>query len=53
MVVANMGVNLGVLCTSSIDIDAVVGWLSSYAGANSTSDISCKMFAGIRGDSGC
>jgi hypothetical protein len=29
-----------VLCTYGVDIDAVAGWLGSYGGEDSTSDIS-------------
>ncbi|KAG0635416.1 hypothetical protein HOY80DRAFT_1011894 [Tuber brumale] len=38
-----------VLCTYGIDIDAVAGWLGSYGGEDSTSDISRGMFAGTIG----
>ncbi|KAF2763925.1 glycoside hydrolase/deacetylase [Teratosphaeria nubilosa] len=33
----------------SVDIDAVAGWLGSYGGEDSTSDISCGLFAGTLG----
>jgi len=32
-----------VLCTYGVDIDAVAGWLGSYGGEDSTSDISRGM----------
>jgi Polysaccharide deacetylase len=40
---------LGVLCTYGVDIDAVAGWLGSYGGEDSTSDISRGMWAGTIG----
>jgi hypothetical protein len=40
---------LGALCCISVDIDAVAGWLGSYGGEDSTSDISRGMFAGTIG----
>ncbi|KAG8628904.1 hypothetical protein KVT40_002769 [Elsinoe batatas] len=36
-------------CCISVDIDAVAGWLGSYGGEDSTSDISRGMFAGTVG----
>ncbi|MCW2937712.1 MAG: hypothetical protein JWN00_697 [Actinomycetia bacterium] len=33
-------------CTFGIDVDAVAGWLGSYGGANSPSDVQRGMFAG-------
>lgn len=39
----------GVLCTYGIDIDAVAGWLGSYGGEDSTSDISRGLWAGTIG----
>ncbi|KYG48842.1 hypothetical protein M433DRAFT_131804 [Acidomyces richmondensis BFW] len=38
-----------VLCCISVDIDAVAGWLGSYGGQDSTSDISRGLFAGTIG----
>lgn len=38
-----------VQCCISVDIDAVAGWLGSYGGEDSTSDISRGMFAGTIG----
>lgn len=38
-----------VLCGYGIDIDAVAGWLGSYGGEDSTSDISRGLFAGTIG----
>jgi len=35
----------GALVSISVDIDAVAGWLGSYGGENSTSDISRGIFA--------
>lgn len=40
---------LGVQCCISVDIDAVAGWLGSYGGEDSTSDISRGLFAGTIG----
>ena len=40
---------LEVQCCISVDIDAVAGWLGSYGGQDSTSDISRGMFAGTIG----
>ncbi|KAI9816617.1 MAG: hypothetical protein M1827_001750 [Pycnora praestabilis] len=37
------------LCCISVDIDAVAGWLGSYGGEDSTSDISRGLFAGTVG----
>ncbi|KAL8668047.1 MAG: hypothetical protein Q9202_000025 [Teloschistes flavicans] len=37
------------LCCISVDIDAVAGWLGSYGGEDSTSDISRGLFAGTIG----
>ncbi|KAL8852324.1 MAG: hypothetical protein Q9221_002820 [Calogaya cf. arnoldii] len=37
------------LCCISVDIDAVAGWLGSYQGEDSTSDISRGLFAGTVG----
>ncbi|KAL8876653.1 MAG: hypothetical protein Q9198_005189 [Flavoplaca austrocitrina] len=37
------------LCCISVDIDAVAGWLGSYQGEDSTSDISRGIFAGTVG----
>lgn len=39
----------GVQCCISVDIDAVAGWLGSYGGEDSTSDISRGLFAGTIG----
>lgn len=39
----------GALVSISVDIDAVAGWLGSYGGENSTSDISRGIFAGTVG----
>jgi hypothetical protein len=39
----------GVQCCISVDIDAVAGWLGSYGGQDSTSDISRGLFAGSIG----
>ncbi|KAL2352092.1 hypothetical protein BJ546DRAFT_238402 [Cryomyces antarcticus] len=36
-------------CCISVDIDAVAGWLGSYGGEDSTSDISRGLFAGTVG----
>ncbi|KAF2487422.1 hypothetical protein BDY17DRAFT_288942 [Neohortaea acidophila] len=38
-----------VKCCISVDIDAVAGWLGSYGGEDSTSDISRGLFAGSIG----
>ena len=38
-----------VQCCISVDIDAVAGWLGSYGGQDSTSDISRGLFAGTIG----
>lgn len=38
-----------VQCCISVDIDAVAGWLGSYGGEDSTSDISRGLFAGTIG----
>ncbi|KAK5069968.1 hypothetical protein LTR64_007852 [Lithohypha guttulata] len=38
-----------VLCSYGVDIDAVAGWLGSYGGEDSTSDISRGLFAGTHG----
>ncbi|KAA8567430.1 hypothetical protein EYC84_010447 [Monilinia fructicola] len=38
-----------VLCGYGVDIDAVAGWLGSYGGEDSTSDISRGLFAGTLG----
>jgi len=38
-----------VLCSYGVDIDAVAGWLGSYGGEDSNSDISRGMFAGTLG----
>jgi peptidoglycan/xylan/chitin deacetylase (PgdA/CDA1 family) len=35
-----------ILCAYSVDFDAIAGWLGSYGGANSPSDISRGFFAG-------
>jgi peptidoglycan/xylan/chitin deacetylase (PgdA/CDA1 family) len=40
---------LGALVSISVDIDAVAGWLGSYGGQDSTSDISRGIFAGTIG----
>ena len=40
---------LEVQCCISVDIDAVAGWLGSYGGEDSTSDISRGLFAGTIG----
>ena len=40
---------LEALCCISVDIDAVAGWLGSYGGEDSTSDISRGLFAGTVG----
>lgn len=40
---------LGALCCISVDIDAVAGWLGSYGGEDSTSDISRGLYAGTVG----
>ncbi|KAI9707050.1 MAG: hypothetical protein M1836_000010 [Candelina mexicana] len=37
------------LCCISVDVDAVAGWLGSYGGEDSTSDISRGLFAGTIG----
>ncbi|KAL8802641.1 MAG: hypothetical protein Q9200_006512 [Gallowayella weberi] len=39
----------GAQCCFSVDIDAVAGWLGSYQGEDSTSDISRGLFAGTVG----
>jgi len=39
----------GALCCISVDIDAVAGWLGSYGGEDSTSDISRGLYAGTVG----
>jgi hypothetical protein len=39
----------GALVSISVDIDAVAGWLGSYGGQDSTSDISRGIFAGTIG----
>lgn len=36
------------LCCISVDIDAVAGWLGSYGGEDSTSDISRGVLVSIR-----
>ncbi|KAL1586054.1 hypothetical protein WHR41_04860 [Cladosporium halotolerans] len=41
--------NKKVQCCISVDIDAVAGWLGSYGGQDSTSDISRGLFAGTIG----
>ncbi|KAJ6459953.1 polysaccharide deacetylase [Mycena sanguinolenta] len=38
-----------VLCSYGVDVDAVAGWLGSYGGEDSTSDISRGLFAGTVG----
>lgn len=38
-----------VLCSYGVDIDAIAGWLGSYKGEDSTSDISRGYFAGTVG----
>jgi peptidoglycan/xylan/chitin deacetylase (PgdA/CDA1 family) len=38
-----------VLVSYGVDIDAVAGWLGSYKGEDSTSDISRGLFAGHEG----
>ena len=40
---------VGAKCCISVDIDAVAGWLGSYQGEDSTSDISRGLFAGSIG----
>jgi peptidoglycan/xylan/chitin deacetylase (PgdA/CDA1 family) len=35
-----------VLCAFGVHIDAVAGWLGTYGGEDSVSDISCGLFAG-------
>ncbi|KAH0434917.1 hypothetical protein KCU90_g4690, partial [Aureobasidium melanogenum] len=45
---SNMG-KKRVLVSYGVDIDAVAGWLGSYGGEDSTSDISRGMFAGTVG----
>jgi peptidoglycan-N-acetylglucosamine deacetylase len=35
-----------ILCAYGVDVDAVAGWLGSYAGEDSPDDISRGMFAG-------
>ena len=35
-----------ILCSIGVDIDAVAGWLGSYGGEDSPSDIQRGMFAG-------
>src|SRR5581483_5716171 len=35
-----------ILCASGVDVDAVAGWLGSYGGQDSPSDISRGLFAG-------
>ena len=42
-------IRVGAQCCISVDIDAVAGWLGSYQGEDSTSDISRGMFAGTVG----
>ena len=41
-----------VLVSYGVDIDAVAGWLGSYGGEDSTSDISrgelCYLYAGVK-----
>ncbi|OQO01797.1 hypothetical protein B0A48_12270 [Cryoendolithus antarcticus] len=39
-----------ILCTYGVDIDAVAGWLGSYGGEDSTSDISRGLWAGTHGN---
>lgn len=46
LVVANMYVNLGVLCTYGINIDALARCLGSYGGEDRTSDIIRGTLAG-------
>ncbi|KAI9841674.1 MAG: hypothetical protein M1837_000468 [Sclerophora amabilis] len=41
--------NKRALCCISVDIDAVAGWLGSYGGEDSTSDVSRGIFAGTVG----
>ncbi|KAJ6481500.1 polysaccharide deacetylase [Mycena vitilis] len=41
--------NKRVLCSYGVDVDAVAGWLGSYGGEDSTSDISRGIFAGTVG----
>ena len=38
-----------VLVSYGVDVDAVAGWLGSYGGEDSTSDISRGIFAGTVG----
>jgi peptidoglycan/xylan/chitin deacetylase (PgdA/CDA1 family) len=38
-----------ILCAFGVDVDAVAGWLGSYAGEDSPDDISRGMFAGVVG----
>lgn len=38
-----------VLISYGVDVDAVAGWLGSYGGEDSTSDISRGIFAGTVG----
>ncbi|ATZ55341.1 hypothetical protein BCIN_11g06040 [Botrytis cinerea B05.10] len=45
----NKTVKKRVLCGYGVDIDAVAGWLGSYGGEDSTSDISRGLFAGTLG----
>ena len=35
-----------IMCSVGVDVDAVAGWLGSYGGEDSTSDISRGIFAG-------
>lgn len=38
-----------ILCSYGVDIDAVAGWLGSYGGEDSASDISRGLWAGSHG----
>ncbi|KAI6765690.1 hypothetical protein HG530_006760 [Fusarium avenaceum] len=38
-----------ILCSFGVDVDAVAGWLGSYGGEDSPSDISRGLFAGTHG----
>ncbi|KAH7251179.1 hypothetical protein BKA59DRAFT_524245 [Fusarium tricinctum] len=38
-----------ILCSYGVDVDAVAGWLGSYGGEDSPSDISRGLFAGTHG----
>src|SRR3984957_215152 len=45
-VISEVSVSKDIKCAIGIDIDAVAGWLGSYGGQDSPSDIQRGMFAG-------